>query len=40
MLNMIKCSDNNMFLQYDILITRIVAHYDVDLSIDTSIQLG
>jgi len=37
---MIKCRDNNMPLPYDILIKRIMAHYDVDLSINASVELG
>ncbi|KAL2339779.1 hypothetical protein Fmac_007719 [Flemingia macrophylla] len=38
--HMIKCRDNEMPLPYAILITHIMSHYGVDLSIDAAIDLG
>ncbi|KAL2319922.1 hypothetical protein Fmac_028891 [Flemingia macrophylla] len=38
--HMIKCKDNDMHLPYAILITKIMSHYGVDLSIDATIDLG
>ncbi|KAL2337138.1 hypothetical protein Fmac_011584 [Flemingia macrophylla] len=38
--HMIKCRDNEMPLPYGILITHIMSHYGVDLSIDAAIELG
>jgi len=39
MQHMMKCRDNNMSLPYDILITRIMQMYDLDLSNDAVIML-
>ncbi|KAL2333633.1 hypothetical protein Fmac_014846 [Flemingia macrophylla] len=38
--HMIKYKDNDMHLPYAILITKIMSHYGVDLSIDAAIDLG
>jgi len=40
MQHMIKCWDNNMPLSYDIMITRIMQVYGLDLSNDATIMLG
>ncbi|KAL2331139.1 hypothetical protein Fmac_018720 [Flemingia macrophylla] len=38
--HMIKCRDNDMHLPYAILITKIMSHFGVDLSIDAAVDLG
>ncbi|KAL2333234.1 hypothetical protein Fmac_014447 [Flemingia macrophylla] len=38
--HMIKCGDNDMHLPYAILITKIMSHFGVDLSIDAAVDLG
>ncbi|KAL2332597.1 hypothetical protein Fmac_013810 [Flemingia macrophylla] len=38
--HMIKCRDNDMHLPYVILITKIMSHFGVDLSIDAAVDLG